>query len=36
MYKHILIPVALDHEVLLASKLENARHLMAEGERSPC
>lgn len=30
MYKHVLIPVALDHETLLANKLDNARHLMAE------
>jgi hypothetical protein len=33
MYKHVLIPVALDHETLIARKLENARHLMADGGR---
>lgn len=31
MYKHVLIPVALDHETLIARKLENARHLLADG-----
>lgn len=30
MYKHILIPVALDHETLVDRKLEIARHLLAE------
>ncbi|WP_029060985.1 universal stress protein [Labrenzia sp. DG1229] len=30
MYKQILIPVALDHETLIARKLEIARHLLAE------
>lgn len=33
MYKHILIPVALDHETLVERKLEIARHLLAEGGR---
>jgi nucleotide-binding universal stress UspA family protein len=31
MYRHILIPVALDHEALIARKLEIARHLLADG-----
>ncbi len=31
MYMHILIPVALDHEPLIARKLEIARHLLGEG-----
>ena len=31
MYKHILIPVALDHETLVEKKMETARHLLAEG-----
>ncbi|ASP33880.1 universal stress protein [Labrenzia sp. VG12] len=31
MYKHILIPVALDHETLIDRKLENARHLLGDG-----
>lgn len=31
MYKHILIPVALDHETLVARKLQLARHLLATG-----
>ncbi|MFN3253626.1 universal stress protein [Roseibium album] len=31
MYKQILIPVALDHETLIARKLDIARHLLAEG-----
>ncbi len=30
MYKHILIPVALDHETLIARKLDIARHLLAD------
>lgn len=30
MYKHILIPVALDHETLISRKLDNARHLLAD------
>ncbi|MBG6208231.1 nucleotide-binding universal stress UspA family protein [Labrenzia sp. EL_126] len=30
MYKQILIPVALDHETLIARKLDIARHLLAE------
>lgn len=33
MYKHILIPVALDHETLVDRKLEIARHLLAEDGR---
>jgi len=33
MYRHILIPVALDHETLIGRKLENARHLLADGGR---
>lgn len=33
MYKHILIPVALDHESLTAGKLDVARHLLAEDGR---
>lgn len=33
MYKHILIPVALDHETLVDRKLEIARHLLAEEGR---
>ena len=31
MYKNILIPVALDHENIVARKLDTARHLLAEG-----
>ena len=31
MYKQILIPVALDHEKLIARKLDIARHLLSEG-----
>ncbi|MBG6163730.1 universal stress protein [Roseibium album] len=31
MYQKILIPVALDHETLIARKLDIARHLLAEG-----
>ncbi|MEQ8780601.1 MAG: universal stress protein [Roseibium album] len=30
MYQKILIPVALDHETLIARKLDIARHLLAE------
>lgn len=29
MYKHILIPVALDHETLIAQKLDIAKHLLS-------
>lgn len=29
MYKHILIPVALDHETLVDRKIEIAKHLLA-------
>ncbi|KZM51777.1 universal stress protein [Labrenzia sp. OB1] len=31
MYKHILIPVALDHESLISRKLTLSRHLLSEG-----
>lgn len=31
MHKHVLIPVALDHEAVLPRKIELARHLLAEG-----
>ncbi|SNZ21179.1 universal stress protein [Cohaesibacter gelatinilyticus] len=31
MYKHILIPVALDHEGIVSSKIAVARRLLAEG-----
>ncbi|MEO1702000.1 MAG: universal stress protein [Pseudomonadota bacterium] len=30
MYKHILIPVALDHEALVDKKLETCLHLLAD------
>lgn len=30
MYSHILIPVALDHETLIAQKMEVARHLLSD------
>lgn len=33
MYKHILIPVALDHETVVPRKLALARRLLAEGGR---
>ncbi|MCV0426320.1 MAG: universal stress protein [Roseibium sp.] len=33
MYRNILIPVALDHENIVERKLENARHLLADGGR---
>lgn len=33
MHKHILIPVALDHESLAQQKIEIARHLLYEGGR---
>lgn len=31
MYRHILIPVALDHEAMVGRKIETARPLLAEG-----
>ena len=31
MHRHILIPVALDHEKLVPRKIELARHLLDEG-----
>lgn len=31
MHRHILIPVALDHEKLVPRKIEMARHLLEEG-----
>ena len=33
MYRSILIPIALDHEELIAPKLATARNLMSEGGR---
>ena len=33
MHNHILIPVALDHEQLIAGKIAAARHMLAEGGR---
>ncbi|MGD1887333.1 MAG: universal stress protein [Cohaesibacteraceae bacterium] len=33
MYKNILIPVALDHETLIAPKLAKAREMLAPGGR---
>ncbi|MEX0345569.1 MAG: universal stress protein [Rhizobiaceae bacterium] len=33
MHKHILIPVALDHEAVVPKKIELARHLLAPGGR---
>jgi universal stress protein F len=33
MYTNILIPIALDHETLVAGKLERAREMMAPGGR---
>lgn len=31
MHRHILIPVALDHEMLVPRKIELARHLLEDG-----
>jgi len=33
MYRHILIPVALDHEGLVGRKIDTARLLLADGGR---
>ena len=33
MHKHILIPVALDHEAVVPKKIELARHLLDPGGR---
>ena len=33
MYKHIMIPVALDHEALVDKKIDTARHMLAPGGR---
>jgi len=33
VYRHILIPVALDHETLIAPKQKVARNLLADGGR---
>lgn len=33
MYRHILVPVALDHEAMVGRKLELARHLLAGSGR---
>jgi universal stress protein F len=33
MYRHILVPVALDHEPMTAQKIELARNMLAKGGR---